>query len=141
MHIQIIGLNAETRGLQLDLNQAIVASLTQEAKIADLKSVITALLLQAQDFDATDKYTFGLVSALLDGRNAAGISDPDPIQFAILVLDDFTDDQKIEVMKAKYADLSDADKIRKFDTAKVNKNRYKIFTNSGKDGNNKCCTD
>ena len=119
MHIQIIGLNAETRALQMDLNQAIIASLTQEAKIEDLRSVIIALLLQAQDFDATDKYTFGVVSAWLDGRNAKDVSDPDPAQFAIMTLDDFTDDQKIEVMKKDYPNLADVDKIRKFDTEKV----------------------
>ena len=119
MHIQIIGLNAETRALQMDLNQAIIASLTQEAKIEDLRSAITALLLQAQDFDATDKYTFGVVSAWLDGRNAKDVSDPDPVQFAIMVLDDFTDNQKIEVMKKDYPSLADVDKIRKFDTEKV----------------------
>ena len=118
MHIQIIGLHPETRVLQMDLNQALVASLTQEAKFADLKSVIIALLLQAQDFDATDKYTFGVVTAWLDGRNAKDVADPDPTQFALMILDDFTDQQKVEVMR-EHGHLDDSEKIRKFDTEKV----------------------
>ena len=122
MHIQIIGLHGETRALQMDVNQVIIASLTQEAKIGDLKSSIIALLLQAQDIDVTGKYTFGVVTAWLDGRNAKDVDDPDPIQFALMVLDDFTDEQKIEIINdkmKKYSWLSDADKVRIFDTEKV----------------------
>lgn len=122
MHIQIIGLHGETRALQMDVNQVIIASLTQEAKLSDLKSCIIALLLQAQDIDVTDKYTFGLVTAWLDGRNAKDVSDPDPRQFALMVLDDFTDDQKVAIINEKmkkYSWLSDSDKVRVFDTEKV----------------------
>ena len=122
MHIQIIGLHPETRVLQMDLNQALVASLSQESKMADLRSAVIALLLQAQDFDATDKYTFGVVTAWLDGRNAKDVADPDPTQFALMTLDDFTDAQKIEIMKA-HPDLEDSEKIRKFDTEKVSRKK------------------
>ena len=119
LHIQIVGLHSETRNLQMDLNRCFIASLTQEAKIDDLKSSVIALLLQAQDFDATGKYSFGMVSAWLDGRNRENSSDPDPVQFALMVLDDFTDEQKIEIVNASHPTLSDVEKVRYFDTIKV----------------------
>ena len=103
----------------MDLNRCFIASLTQEAKIDDLKSSVIALLLQAQDFDATGKYSFGMVSAWLDGRNRENSSDPDPVQFALMVLDDFTDEQKIEIVNASHPTLSDVEKVRYFDTIKV----------------------
>ena len=103
----------------MDLNQVIIASLSQESNLEDLRSALIALLLQAQDFEATDKYTFGLVTAWLDGRNAEDVSDPDPTQFVLMVLDDFTDNQKINILNESGSQLSDADKIREFDTEKV----------------------
>ena len=118
--MQIVGLHPETRALQMDLNQVLIASLSQESNLEDLRSTLIALLLQAQDFQATDKYTFGLVTAWLDGRNAKDVSDPDPKQFVLMVLDDFTDEQKVAILTEEGSRLSDADKVREFDTKKVN---------------------
>ena len=103
----------------MDLDTNLYASLTQEAKIQDFKETILALLAQSEDFDFRDKYTFGVISVKADGRNQEGSSDPDHQYFGIAILDDFTDTQKAETLKILFPDLSEAERVQKFDTTKV----------------------
>ena len=80
----------------MDLNQTIVGSLTEEATIQDLTDAILTTLMLAEDLKICSKYTLGVVSVKLDGRNRENNGDIDPEYFALAIFDDFTNDQKVK---------------------------------------------
>ena len=126
--LQVIGANPERRNLQMDLNQLLIASTSQESRIQDIKDAVLSLLVQAEDFDFRDKYTFGVISYCADGRNKKDVADPDPQYFGLAILDDITDDQKLKMLANEFPELSDVEKLRKFDTTKVMVRIHKIFS-------------
>ena len=114
----MIGAHPERRNLQMDLHQVLYASLAQEAYIKDLKKAIISLLAQASDYDFRDRYTFGVISVLADGRNKKDSPDPDPQYFALAVLDDLTDTQKSEILSNEFPDKAEHERAQIFDTTK-----------------------
>ena len=109
--------------------QNVYGSLSQEAKVQDLKNSIIAMLAQTEDYDFRDRYTFGVVSFRADGRNLKDSADPDYRYFGMIVLDDFTDRQKAEIMAETVPDLSEVDRVRLFDTTKLK--RFGKLENGG----------
>ena len=96
---QIVGQNPESYKLQMDLNQAIIGSLSEESTIQDLTNAVLTTLILAEDLKILNKYTLGVVSVKLDGRNRENNPDIDPEYFALAIFDDFTDDQKVTYIK------------------------------------------
>ena len=108
----------------MDLHQVLFASTSQEAYIRDIKAAIISLLAQATDVDFRDRYTFGIISVLADGRNKKDTPDPDPQYFALATLDDLSDAQKSEILAREFPDKSEFERVQHFDTQKE---RYKII--------------
>ena len=105
--------------MESQLEQTVYGSLSQEAQVKDLKEAIIALLAQAEDYDFRDKYTFGVVAVKADGRNVLGSADPDPKYFALIALDDFTDQHKSDTLRAENRQLNDFQRVQMFDTMKA----------------------
>ena len=119
LHIQAVSQDRETSQLEVSVSQKIIASFTHEGSVGDLTRGILSALATAEDFDAANKYTFGVVSVLLDGRNKEGNPDMDPEYFALAVLDDFSDDQKDLLLQQEFPKLTKSQRVRKFDTTKL----------------------
>ena len=113
----------------MTLAQNVYGSLSQEATIKDLKKSIIAMLAQTEDHDFRDRYTFGVISFQADGRKKKGTADPDYKYFGLSILDDFTDKQKSENIKSLYPDLSEEERVRRFDTMKLR--RFGRLENGG----------
>ena len=126
IRLQAIGIDTESRNFEKSLDHRIISSLSDESTINDLRESILSLLCQAEDYDFRDKYTFGVVSVLADGRNAEGSADPDPQYFCLTVLDDFTDEKKAEILAQEFSGKSELERVQQFDTTKDRRLYYII---------------
>ena len=110
-------------------SRSITNSVHKEATIEEYMDMSIMTLILAKDTSHADRYPMMVMSVALDGRNLKGCEDSALRHFAIAIKDDFTSQQKFELIGARRSGKNDRDGPVFFDDQKL-----KRLLSSGKIG-------